>query len=67
MIVTLIYVFLFLIIVRLFSNKNEKEINKGKCKYCDMVFDQEERLRRHIRKAHNERNSDMPNLNPFGN
>lgn len=32
-----------------------------------MVFDQEERLRRHIRKAHNERNSDMPNLNPFGN
>ncbi|MDQ6723184.1 MAG: hypothetical protein M3Z01_02830 [Thermoproteota archaeon] len=31
-----------------------------------MVFEDSERLRRHIRKAHDEKNSDMPNFNPFG-
>jgi uncharacterized C2H2 Zn-finger protein len=52
--------------VRLFSKKIDKENSKKKCKYCDMIFDDDDRLRRHIRKAHNERNSDMPNFNPFG-
>ena len=40
--------------------------NKKKCKYCDMIFEEDDRLRRHIRKAHSETNSDMPNFNPFG-
>ncbi len=52
--------------MRLFSKKNEKDSIKKKCRYCDMVFEDGERLRRHIRKAHDEKNSDMPNFNPFG-
>ena len=52
--------------MRLFSKKPDKDNTKKKCKYCDMIFDDDDRLRRHIRKAHNERNSDMPNFNPFG-
>jgi uncharacterized C2H2 Zn-finger protein len=52
--------------VRLFSKKEGKDNIKKKCKYCDMVFESDERLRRHIRKAHDEKNSDMPNFNPFG-
>jgi uncharacterized C2H2 Zn-finger protein len=52
--------------VRLFSKKSDKDGAKKKCKYCDMVFEDDERLRRHIRKAHGEKNSDMPNFNPFG-
>jgi len=52
--------------VRLFSKKNERDDNKKKCKYCSMVFEDDERLRRHTRKAHSEKNSDMPNFNPFG-
>jgi len=52
------------------NNKAEKADTKGsnqkKCKHCDMRFDDDERLRRHVRKAHNESNGDMPNLNPFG-
>ena len=52
--------------MRLFSKKSDKDSTKKKCKYCDMVFEDDERLRRHIRKAHGEKNSDMPNFNPFG-
>lgn len=61
--------------MKLFSKKKSnkdvekseaKESNQKKCKHCDMRFDDDERLRRHVRKAHNERNGDMPNLNPFG-
>lgn len=61
--------------MKLFSKKKSnkdvekseaKESNQKKCKHCDMRFDDDERLRRHVRKAHNERNGDMPNFNPFG-
>jgi uncharacterized C2H2 Zn-finger protein len=52
--------------VRLFSKKAEKDDGKKKCKYCDMTFDDDERLRRHTRKAHSEKNNDMPNFNPYG-
>ena len=48
------------------NKKNEDDGNKKKCKYCDMIFDEDDRLRRHVRKAHSETNSDMPNFNPFG-
>ena len=48
------------------EKKNPKQSNQKKCKHCDMTFDDEERLRRHVRKAHNEKNCDMPNFNPFG-
>ena len=52
--------------MRLFSKKTEKDDGKKKCKYCDMTFEDGERLRRHTRKAHSEKNSDMPKFNPFG-
>ncbi|WP_148686084.1 hypothetical protein [Candidatus Nitrosocosmicus hydrocola] len=48
------------------EKKDTKDSNLKKCKHCDMRFDDDERLRRHVRKAHNESNGDMPNLNPFG-
>ena len=48
------------------NEKNEKDNNKKKCKYCDMTFEEDDRLRRHIKKAHGAANSDMPNFNPFG-
>ncbi len=37
-----------------------------KCEHCDMVFDEKERMQRHVKKAHRERGGDMPNRNPFG-
>jgi hypothetical protein len=64
--VTLIYAFFFFICVKLFSRKNDKDNNKKKCKYCNMVFDDDDRLKRHSRKAHSEKNNDMPSFNPFG-
>lgn len=48
------------------SNKIENASNQKKCKHCDMVFEEEDRLRRHIRKAHSDNSGDMPNFNPFG-
>ena len=36
------------------------------CKYCKMKFEDEEKMKRHTRKAHNEKGGDMPNFNPFG-
>jgi uncharacterized C2H2 Zn-finger protein len=36
------------------------------CKYCNMKFEEEEKMKRHTRKAHNEKGGDMPNFNPFG-
>jgi uncharacterized C2H2 Zn-finger protein len=48
--------------------KRKKQDEKGliKCKHCDMKFDDKERLKRHVRKAHSEKGSDMPNVNPYG-
>jgi uncharacterized C2H2 Zn-finger protein len=38
-----------------------------KCEHCDMIFDEKERMQRHMKKAHRERGGgDMPNKNPFG-
>jgi uncharacterized C2H2 Zn-finger protein len=38
-----------------------------KCEHCSMIFDDKERMKRHIRKAHGEKGGgDMPNMNPFG-
>ncbi|HEY7734619.1 MAG TPA: hypothetical protein VIB07_07490 [Nitrososphaera sp.] len=37
-----------------------------KCEHCDMIFDEKERMQRHMKKAHRERGGDMPNRNPFG-
>lgn len=36
------------------------------CKYCKMKFEEEEKMKRHSRKAHTEKGGDMPNFNPFG-
>jgi uncharacterized C2H2 Zn-finger protein len=51
-----------------FFKRRKKEGDKGltKCKYCDMKFQDKERMKRHIRKAHSEKGSDMPSTNPFG-
>jgi uncharacterized C2H2 Zn-finger protein len=38
-----------------------------KCEHCSMVFDDKDRMKRHMRKAHGEKGGgDMPNMNPFG-
>jgi hypothetical protein len=52
-------------VLGLFSKKKTED-GKIKCEYCDMKFDDEERMKRHKRKAHTERGGDMPNTNPFG-
>ncbi|HVX02893.1 MAG TPA: C2H2-type zinc finger protein [Nitrososphaera sp.] len=55
--------------MRLFGRKKEGgETGKTfKCQYCDMKFDDKERMKRHMRKAHSEKGGgDMPNTNPFG-
>ena len=51
-----------------FFKRRKKEEDKGltKCKYCDMKFQDKERMKRHIIKAHSEKGSDMPSTNPFG-
>jgi uncharacterized Zn-finger protein len=49
-----------------FRKKKEGQSNEFKCKYCSMRFDDEERLKRHSRKAHSESEDFTPNVNPFG-
>ena len=49
------------------KKKAEAESKQWKCQYCNMTFDEKERMKRHERKAHTERRGDdMPNANPFG-
>ena len=50
----------------LFRRKKKEEKGLIKCKYCDMKFEEQERMKRHIRKAHSEKGGDMPKFNPFG-
>ncbi|HZD35750.1 MAG TPA: C2H2-type zinc finger protein [Nitrososphaeraceae archaeon] len=50
----------------LFRRKNDEELSEFKCKYCDMKFNDKERLKRHSRKAHSENEDFTPNANPFG-
>jgi uncharacterized C2H2 Zn-finger protein len=52
----------------LFKRKQKDRKGILKCKYCDMKFEDKERLKRHVRKAHSEKDkgSNMPNPNPFG-
>jgi uncharacterized C2H2 Zn-finger protein len=47
-------------------DKTDDEPKLLTCKYCDMKFEDKERLKRHIRKAHSEKGGDMPKFNPFG-
>jgi hypothetical protein len=49
-----------------FKRKKQDEKGSTKCKYCDMKFDDKQRMKRHVRKAHSEKGGDMPNVNPFG-
>jgi uncharacterized C2H2 Zn-finger protein len=38
-----------------------------KCEHCSMTFDEKERMKRHMKKAHSEKGGgDLPNINPFG-
>jgi uncharacterized C2H2 Zn-finger protein len=50
----------------LFGKKaNEQKV--WKCQHCNMTFDDKERMKRHMKKAHSEKGGgDMPNVNPFG-
>lgn len=54
--------------VGLFGRKQKSEDGSSlfKCEYCDMKFDDRERMKRHMKKAHSEKGGDMPNTNPFG-
>ncbi|MGI0023565.1 MAG: C2H2-type zinc finger protein [Nitrososphaera sp.] len=49
----------------LFGRKTD-EVKIYKCEHCDMTFDDKERMKRHMKKAHREKGGDMPNRNPFG-
>jgi len=60
-------------LLRFFGKKDDNNSgNSGeqkkvwKCQYCNMTFDDKERMKRHTRKAHSEKGDDMPNMNPFG-
>lgn len=56
-----------MMVLGLFGKKKENEPGTFKCQYCDMKFDDKERMKRHMRKAHSEKGGgDMPNMNPFG-
>jgi hypothetical protein len=48
------------------GSKNKDEGGVFTCKYCDMKFEDKERLKRHAKKAHSEKGGDLPNFNPFG-
>jgi uncharacterized C2H2 Zn-finger protein len=48
-----------------FKRKKQDEKALIKCKHCDMKFDDKERMKRHVRKAHTEKGGDMPNVNPY--
>ncbi len=52
----------------LFGKKGDGSEQKvWKCQHCSMTFDDKERMKRHMRKAHSEKGGDdMPNVNPFG-
>ncbi len=52
--------------LNLFRRKKKEEKGLVNCRYCDMKFEDKERLKRHTRKAHSEKGSDMPKFNPFG-
>ncbi|TLY01495.1 MAG: hypothetical protein E6K88_04420 [Thaumarchaeota archaeon] len=52
-------------VLGLFGKKaNEQKV--WKCQHCNMTFDDKERMKRHMKKAHSEKGGDMPNKNPFG-
>ena len=52
----------------LFKRANKEMDGLLKCKYCDMKFEEKERLKRHQRKAHSEKGEgdSQSNPNPFG-
>ena len=52
-------------VLGLFGKKAEEQ-KIWKCPDCNMTFDEKERMKRHVRKAHGEKGGDMPNTNPFG-
>ena len=55
------------IVLGLFGKKAEAQAQKvWKCPHCNMTFDEKERMKRHVRKAHGEKGGDMPRTNPFG-
>ena len=52
--------------MRLFKNKQKEKHETFNCKYCNMAFDNKEKLKRHTKKAHGEKGGDISNPNPFG-
>ena len=58
--------FLYHFTMGLFKGKEKKPQQFVKCKYCDMKFEDNDRLKRHSRKAHKEKGGDLSNPNPFG-
>ncbi|HEY6882734.1 MAG TPA: C2H2-type zinc finger protein [Nitrososphaeraceae archaeon] len=52
--------------MRLFKKKDEGNQENFRCKYCNTTFESKERLKRHTKKAHGEKDSNISNPNPFG-
>jgi uncharacterized C2H2 Zn-finger protein len=54
----------------LFGKKDkgkEQQKKLWKCAHCNMTFDDKERMKRHMKKAHSEKGGgDLPSTNPFG-
>lgn len=46
--------------------RRKEGTNVFRSKYCNLQFEDKERLSRHSRKAHSEKGGDIPNRNPFG-
>lgn len=51
-----------------FKSKEKNNDNKDlfKCKICNTVFPEKDRLSKHMKKAHGGKDDFMPNVNPFG-
>jgi uncharacterized C2H2 Zn-finger protein len=52
--------------MRLFRKKDEGKQENFRCKYCNTSFENEERLKRHTKKAHSEKDGNISSPNPFG-
>jgi uncharacterized C2H2 Zn-finger protein len=50
----------------IFGRKKNEDQKSFKCEYCNLKFDDKERMKKHVRKAHSEKGGDMPSSNPFG-
>ncbi len=46
----------------LFRRKNKEDQKGFKCEYCNLKFDDKDRMKRHVRKAHSEKGVEICHL-----